>query len=285
MANNGTLYLGMSLGTGLTVNQFETVKPVGTLHLYWDSGRTPNALSVPNGPMALAALDAHAHNRLPLLSWHVPGSQWAGGAAGSHDAEIDAWIAWCEAQAKPIFWVVNHEPEGDGYAASDYRAWMQHIRSRIAVWEAANGPRQRLTFLMCLVAATFSGNKGGMAAWWPGDGVVDVVGLDHYGDGNSPTFAAGDTFYTSPWRAFLAYVQSKNVPFFLTEYAWLPDNPNGAAEYQQLYDLMTSGSYDCVGMSIFDSGWWVLSDNNGMLSKHKALLTSPKSIHMSDLGY
>lgn len=282
LKNSGGLYLGMSLGSGLSITSFDAAKPVAAYHQYWHN---ISDLSTPSGPMCKAVQADHAAGRLPLVSWHIPATNWAGGAAGAYDSLIDAWISWCESQPKPIFWIVNHEPENDGGTASDYCAWMRHVRSRITVWEQANGPRKRLTFLMCLVAATFAGNRGGMAAWWPGDGVVDVVGVDHYGDGNNPSYQTGDTFFTGIWSKFLAYVQSKNAPWFLCEFAWLPDNPNGASEYQQVYNTYTSGSYDCIGMSYFDSGWWVLSDNNGVLSKHKALLASAKSIHLSDLGY
>lgn len=282
LKNNGTLYLGMSTGSGQSITPFDAAKPVAVYHQYWSN---VSDLSVPSGPMAKAVQADHTAGRLPLVSWHVPAANWAGGAAGAYDSLIDAWISWCEGLAKPVFWVVNHEPENDGGTAANYCAWMQHVRSRITVWEQAHGPRKRLTFLMCLVAATFAGNRGGMAAWWPGDGVVDVVGVDHYGDGNNPNYQAGDTFFTGIWSKFLAYVQGKNMPWFLCEFNWLPDNPNGAAEYQQMFSLYTNGSYDCVGMSLFDSGWWVLTDNNGMLSQHKALLASPKAVRLSDLGY
>ena len=281
MVNSGTLYLGMSLGSGQTIGQFETSGPIGVYHQYWSN---VSDLSTPSGPMAKAVQAAHVAGRLPLVSWHVPGSQWAGAANGSLDATLNAWFDWCATLAKPVWWIVNHEPENGDGVASDYRAWMQHIRTLLNAWEAAHGPHPTLVYMGCLMAFTFAGGNGGITSWWPGDGVWDVLGVDVYGD-HSQTYQSGDTLFNSNWSKMLAYVQAHHQTFALTEFNWLPDNPNGATEYQQLYDLMTSGSYDCVAMSIFDSGWWVLTDNNGMLSKHKALLKAPKSIHMSDLGY
>jgi hypothetical protein len=283
LVNGGRLYLGASQQDNNPArHENATGVKLGVRHRFWSN---VSDLATPNGPIARAAVEDHAQNRLPLLSWHVPGANWAGGANGAYDSQIDAWIDWCEQQAKPIFWVVNHEPDnGDGIAAN-YRAWMQHIRSRIAVWEAANGPRKRLVFLMCLTAYAFAGGNGGTAAWWPGDGVVDVVGVDIYADHNGQTYTPGDSLENANWNKFVAFVQSKRMPFFVCEFNWLPTHPTAAAQFQTFYDHMTSGSYDCIGMSIFDSGWWVLSDNNGLLSKFHTLMQASDSIHMSTLGY
>jgi hypothetical protein len=288
-ANNGTLYWGESvLNNGSPAPQESgTGTIIGARHMFWDITKVPTALSVPNGAMAQAAVTAHADGHLPVLSIHYPGSNWAGNANGAIDTQIDAWIAWCEGRAKPIFWIVNHEPEnGDGPAA-DFRAWMQHIRARITAYENVHGPLQRLVFSGCLMSYTFNPGNGGPTAWWPGDGVWDVCGIDHYVDTNSvPASGPGTTLLGPLWTKTVNFMTAHNCPIFVTEWGVRPDNPLGAQIMQEFYDYCTSGNVDVIGMTYFNNASrWNLTDNNGMLSKFRALLTATKSIHMSDLGY
>jgi hypothetical protein len=288
-ANNGTLYWGAGLAGNADTGTLEagTGAVVGTIHGYWDAAKVPNALSVPNGPMAQFVVNAHGRDRLPLVTLHYPGSNWAGNANGAIDAQLDAWIAWCEAQAKPIYWVVNHEPENGDGLAPDFRAWQQHIRARITVYENAHGPLQRLTFCGCLMSYTFQPANGGPAAWWPGDGVWDVLGIDHYVDLNSIPTPPSTTILGPLWQKVVAFAVAHNAPIFVMEWGVRPSNPNGAQIMQDYYDYCTSGTADVVGLCYFSGGggWWTLTDNNGMLSKFRALLSASKSIHMSDLGF
>ena len=125
-----------------------------------------------------------AHPRVLLLNWRVEyGSTWANVAAGKLDRRIDAFAARVNATYhEKFFLVLNHEPEddvraaaGSGMTAKDFRASFRHVIERL---------RQKGVTNMVSVVA-YMGNEMWMAKpWWkdlyPGDDVVDWVGLDSY---------------------------------------------------------------------------------------------------------
>jgi beta-mannanase len=125
-----------------------------------------------------------SHPRVLLLNWRVEyGSTWANVAAGKLDKRIDAFAARVKATYhKKFFLVLNHEPEddvrpaaGSGMTAKDFRASFRHVIQRLRA-EGVNN-------MVSVVA--YMGNEKWMAQpWWkdlyPGDDVVDWVGLDSY---------------------------------------------------------------------------------------------------------
>ena len=125
-----------------------------------------------------------AHPRVLLLNWRVEyGSTWANVAAGRLDKRIDAFAARVKATYhKKFFLVLNHEPEddvrpnaGSGMTAKDFRASFRHVIQRLRA--------EGVTNMVSVVA--YMGNEKWMAQpWWkdlyPGDDVVDWVGLDSY---------------------------------------------------------------------------------------------------------
>jgi beta-mannanase len=126
-----------------------------------------------------------AHPRVLLLNWKVAyGSTWARVAAGDKDARIDAWASFVKANygSQKFFLALHHEPENDvqtaassGMTAKDYAAMYRHVVQRLR----ADG----VTNVVNVVA--LMGNEKWMAqSWWkdlyPGDDVVDWVGLDSY---------------------------------------------------------------------------------------------------------
>ncbi|MFF5295647.1 CBM96 family carbohydrate-binding protein [Paractinoplanes globisporus] len=126
-----------------------------------------------------------AHPRVLLLNWKVAyGTTWANVAAGGKDARIDAWASYVKANygTQKFFLALHHEPENDvnpaagsGMTAKDYAAMYRHVIGRLR----ADG----VTNVVNVVA--LMGNEKWMAqSWWkdlyPGDDVVDWVGLDSY---------------------------------------------------------------------------------------------------------
>jgi beta-mannanase len=126
-----------------------------------------------------------AHPRVLLLNWKVAyGSTWAAVAAGDKDARIDAWAAYVKANygTKKFFLALHHEPENDvqpaagsGMTAKDFAAMYRHVIMRLRA--------DRVTNVVNVLA--YMGNEKWMAqSWWkdlyPGDDVVDWVGLDSY---------------------------------------------------------------------------------------------------------
>ncbi|GIM92352.1 CBM96 family carbohydrate-binding protein [Paractinoplanes toevensis] len=126
-----------------------------------------------------------AKPRVLLLNWKVAyGTTWAKVAAGQKDARIDAWADYVKANygTQKFFLALHHEPENDvqtgaasGMTAKDYAAMYRHVIERLR----ADGVTNVVNVL------AYMGNEKWMAqSWWkdlyPGDDVVDWVGLDSY---------------------------------------------------------------------------------------------------------
>ncbi len=126
-----------------------------------------------------------ARPRVLLLNWKVAyGSTWAKVAAGEKDARIDAWAAYVKANygTQKFFLALHHEPENDvqtaassGMTAKDYAAMYRHVIERLRAKGVAN----------VVNVLAYMGNEKWMAqSWWkdlyPGDDVVDWIGLDSY---------------------------------------------------------------------------------------------------------
>jgi hypothetical protein len=125
-----------------------------------------------------------AHPRVLLLNWKIAyGSTWAKVAKGEQDKRIDAFAARVKATfGEKFFLVLNHEPENDvvatagsGFEAKDFAAMYRHTILRLRA--------QGVTNVINVLA--YMGNEKWMAqSWWkdlyPGDDVVDWMGLDSY---------------------------------------------------------------------------------------------------------
>jgi len=126
-----------------------------------------------------------ANPRVLLMNWRVEyGSNWRNVAAGKLDRRIDAFAARVKSTYanKKFFLILNHEPEDDvrparnsGMTAVDFRNSFRHVIERLRAQGVHN--------MVSVVA--YMGNEKWMAqSWWkdlyPGDDVVDWVGLDSY---------------------------------------------------------------------------------------------------------
>ena len=137
----------------------------------------------PTKAEAAMARDA-ANPRVLLLNWKIAyGSSWAKVAKGEQDARIDRFAARIKSTfPEQFFLVLNHEPENDvvatagsGWEAKDFAAMYRHTILRLRA--------QGVTNVVNVLA--YMGNEKWMAqSWWkdlyPGDDVVDWMGLDSY---------------------------------------------------------------------------------------------------------
>ena len=136
-----------------------------------------------------------AHPRLLMLNWRVGlGTTWARVAAGAVDTRIDREAVRLRAFGEPFFLVLHHEPENDvdprpgsGNTAKDYAAMYRHVVQRLR----ARGVTNAVT-----VVAYMNYERWFTAPWWadlyPGDDVVDWIGLDSYLDAAPGGFHSGD---------------------------------------------------------------------------------------------
>ena len=125
-----------------------------------------------------------ARPRVLLLNWKIAyGSTWAKVAKGEQDKRIDAFAARVRATyGEKFFLVLNHEPENDvvaragsGWEAKDFAAMYRHTILRLR----AKGVDNAINVM------AYMGNEKWMSqSWWkdlyPGDDVVDWMGLDSY---------------------------------------------------------------------------------------------------------
>jgi hypothetical protein len=131
----------------------------------------------------IAMTNDPASPRVLLLNWKIAyGSSWAKVANGEQDKRIDAFAARAKAYGKKFFLVLHHEPENDvvakagsGMQASDYADMYRHTIERLR----AKGVTNVVNVL------AYMGNEKWLAqSWWadlyPGDDVVDWIGLDSY---------------------------------------------------------------------------------------------------------
>jgi beta-mannanase len=125
-----------------------------------------------------------AKPRVLLLNWKIAyGSTWAKVAKGEQDKRIDAFAARIKATyPEKFFLALNHEPENDviakagsGWEAKDFAAMYRHTILRLRAKGVTNA----------INVMAYMGNEKWMSqSWWadlyPGDDVVDWIGLDSY---------------------------------------------------------------------------------------------------------
>ncbi|MEV6306653.1 DNRLRE domain-containing protein [Actinoplanes sp. NPDC051861] len=169
-----------------------TSKPRDLEHKNWEklSGRTATIFHTyhkgdepfPTKAEIAMTQDA-AKPRVLLLNWKIAyGSTWAKVAKGEQNKRIDAFATRIKAYGKNVFLVLNHEPENDvkasagsGWEAKDFAAMYRHTIKRLRDQGASN----------VVNVMAYMGNEKWMAqSWWkdlyPGDDVVDWIGLDSY---------------------------------------------------------------------------------------------------------
>jgi len=168
--------------------------------------------------------------RLLFTNWKVSaGTTWAKAAAGAEDARIDRLAAYLKAHyTGKFFMAVHHEPENDvnptagsGMTAKDYAAMYRHTVQRLRADGVTN---------VVFVLAYMSYEKWFNASWWgdlyPGDDVVDWIGVDAY-------LTAGPTaFHNGSFSDLMDRTTSSAFPGF---YGWAttkhPGKPVMLAEW------------------------------------------------------
>ena len=137
--------------------------------------------------------------RVLMTNWKVAyGTTWAKVAAGGQDARIDKLAAHIKANYTDTFFLVlHHEPENDvntdpaaGMTAKNYAAMFRHTVTRLKAQGVSNA---------VFVMAYMNYEKWNNSPWWaelyPGDDVVDWVGVDTYNNAQPGGFHYGDFKY------------------------------------------------------------------------------------------
>ncbi|WP_454049924.1 PKD domain-containing protein [Cellulomonas sp. Marseille-Q8402] len=133
---------------------------------------------------AQPVVDSVARGRTPLLSiWprRLDGSvvPWASIARGDVDADIRRQAAGVAALGVPVYLALHHEAdiaEGWGTPAEFRAAWRHYVQ----VFRDAGVPDVRWTWIVTPGSFGSAPSTAGADASYPGDDVVDRVGLDAY---------------------------------------------------------------------------------------------------------
>ena len=154
-----------------------------------------------------------ANNRIPWISFKLPHS-WEDMAAGKGDAWAKDLAEKLDAVDGPVWLAFHHEPEGDG-PIKDWVAMQKHL-SPIVKRESDN-----VAFSIILTGWHQTGGEEqySLENIWPGDGVVDIIGLDPYNF--HETERNGKVRGPSPMAQyfdhFAAFAENKNVEWGVAE--------------------------------------------------------------------
>ncbi|GII88817.1 hypothetical protein Ssi03_68070 [Sphaerisporangium siamense] len=153
---------------------------VHVYHRGWEPFPTPEELHL-------------AKKRLLLINWKPSIRRtWAEIAAGAIDDRIDRVAATIRHRLpRRFFLTIHHEPENDvrerpgsGMTAEDYAAMYRHVVLRLR----DQGVRNAVTVMTYMGAPNWAA-KPWFERLYPGDDVVDWIGLDPYADHRVNDFA------------------------------------------------------------------------------------------------
>jgi hypothetical protein len=136
-------------------------------------------------PQEIAIAHQPGKRRILFLNWKPESASWAKIAKG--DRRTDAYLDRLAVHIKKnfpeqFFFAVHHEGENDvreragsGYTARDYAAMYRHVIKRLRARGATN-----IVSVLVHMAYVPHATKSWFNAMYPGDDVVDWIGLDTY---------------------------------------------------------------------------------------------------------
>jgi hypothetical protein len=162
-------------------------------------------------------------NHIPVLSITMEGMAWSAVASGAQDATIIRHATAVKAMPCIVYLSLQHEPENKGLPSADYVAAWRHY---ITVFRAQNVSNVRWTLI--LMANSF-GRNAVAADFYPGDDMIDVVGVDGYNWLGTGASGNADRSFSSIFAGWRTFCQAHNKPGMITEFAAAQANPNRAA--------------------------------------------------------
>jgi hypothetical protein len=215
----GQAYLGVSTDFG-RLDTFDKAAGITTPAIF-------NQWTTPDGPFAPTLANAASRPGLtPMVSWNLPfdGAQVTN---GSEDAYINAQAAAVRSYGKPVFIRLDWEMNGFWYphwnlgavTPAEYVASWRHV---YALFHAAGVGNAAFVWAPnALDYFSTSGQRVTTASWYPGDDVVNWIGLDAY-----PQSTPDDTILTGQdgMNDMAAFSSAHGKPLMLAE--WAPNTPH-----------------------------------------------------------
>ncbi|WP_327006334.1 endoglucanase [Dactylosporangium sp. NBC_01737] len=169
-----------------------------------------------------------SRKRILFANWKVAwDTTWADVAAGGQDARIDRAAARLKAFPGKLFVALHHEPENDvraggGMTARDYAAMYRHTVLRLRAAGVTN-----VVFVMVYMAYEPWCVQPWFGDLYPGDDVVDWIGMDPYLFAKPGGYGHGDFTYLvdrtsdpAKWPGFYTWVTRThgNKPLMIAEW-------------------------------------------------------------------
>ncbi|MEV0132017.1 endoglucanase [Dactylosporangium sp. NPDC050688] len=174
------------------------------------------------------AIVQQPRKRILFANWKVAwNTTWADVAAGGQDARIDRAAARLRAFPGKLFVALHHEPENDvraggGMTARDYAAMYRHTVLRLRAAGVTN-----VVFVMVYMAYEPWCVQPWFGDLYPGDDVVDWIGMDPYLYARPGGYGHGDFAYLvdrtsdpAKWPGFYTWVTRThgNKPLMVAEW-------------------------------------------------------------------
>ncbi len=245
------VYWGSSIhGNGDPVARHEkaTGKSLSIRRTFWRWDQANNM----NSEMYRTVADDLAKNRLPFISIKPP--TWAEVGSGKYDSNLDAILKKLDSYGKPIWFVVNHEPEGGGGenasnapddpgGAPAWRKMQTRVRERMNAIGTKN-----IAFMPVLMSYTWQKSSGRTPDDWWVDGIWDAYCVDHYNQTESKSILK-DT-----WFDFVAWAEKRNIPVCIGEWGTRGTNAAAGEEMREFWEWAFENKKDMLAYTAFDSG-------------------------------
>ncbi len=246
-------------------------------------------------------------NRLLFENWKpATDMSWAQVAAGDADSRIDAEAAYLKSTFNYAFFLtIWHEPENDviatagsGMTAADYSNMFSHVIERLR----ADGVTKAVTVMDYMGYVPWA-QQSWFSQLWPGNNVVDWVGIDPYASGDATGYMSGD-FTTlvnrtaTGFPGFYTWITTAHpgLPIMVGEWGVKAgvDNPNGKANYYRSVENELPNYPDIHALVYFetpmaqigpDAGDTEPNDTPQDLAAFKQLADNPEVSSASGFSY
>ncbi|MBO0863529.1 MAG: hypothetical protein J2P16_00455 [Mycobacterium sp.] len=253
-------YTGTPVQVGLPQEERLANRPMDIVHVYHRNGDL-----FPSAAERGLALDP-VHPRLLLINWKPSTTMtWAAVAAGRVDSRIDQLAAYIlHTFPYRFFLTIWHEPENDvvatpgsGMTAADYAQMYRHVVLRLR----ADGVTKAITVMDYMGFDNWA-QPSWFSQLWPGNDVVDWIGIDPYGTGAASGWSARDfkTLVNRPSGSFPGFytwaIQTHpGKPMMLAEWGvhYDPTNPTGQATFFNSVSAQISAFPNIKALVYFDA--------------------------------
>ena len=199
--------------------------------------------------------DDIAKGRLPAVSILSP--SWAEVASGARDAEIIKQADAFKAFGAPVLLTFHHEPEDDvpeNGTPADFRAAWRHWAG---IYRERGVTNVSLTWIA--MASSFSKDAARANSFYPGDDVVDWLGVDGYNWFNVCQ-STGWRSFSTVFSAFRTWAAAHPKPIFIAEVgsaedaadplhkaAWIDEMPATLQSWPQVKGVAWFNPYPGAG--------------------------------------